>query len=435
MNSKIKKLSGLKRRLEVKVDSNDYNSSYSAKLKKIRSTAKLDGFRKGSAPDNVIIQKYGSSIHYEVLNELIQKTYPIEIKEQNINPASAPKIDIKSEDPKKGISYDAEFEVFPEIKPKLGMFKKYEETTIEFNDQDVDFAIDDILDRYGVWKEVNRDVKKHDQVTIDFVGTIDSKEFEGSSSKNFPLVIGSNSMIPGFEEAIIGKKTDDEFSFNVIFPEDYFKKDLAGKETKFETKILKVEEKTKATIDSSLFSSLMMEEVKTPSEFRTEIVKRMEKEVEQQEKSLTKESIYKLILDINKFDIPQATLDEQMKSMRNDALARMGQKLDDAPEDLYPVETFCKDAEKRIKLDLLFSAFLKKYKLEVSESEIQEYLEKESKKYKEPEQYVNWAKNQQNTLENFKMIILEDKLIEKLKSELKSSDKVIKFKDLSNIQK
>ena len=435
MNSKIKKLSGLKRRLEVKVDSNDYNSSYSAKLKKIRSTAKLDGFRKGSAPDNVLIQKYGPSIHYEVLNELIQKTYPAEIKEQNINPASAPKIDIKSEDPKKGISYDAEFEVFPEIKPKLGMFKKYEETTIEFNDQDVDFAIDDILDRYGVWKEVNRDVKKHDQVTIDFVGTIDSKEFEGSSSKNFPLVIGSNSMIPGFEEAIIGKKTDDEFSFNVIFPEDYFKKDLAGKETKFETKILKVEEKTKATIDSSLFSSLMMEEVKTPSEFRTEIVKRMEKEVEQQEKSLTKESIYKLILDINKFDIPQATLDEQMKSMRNDALARMGQKLDDAPEDLYPVETFCKDAEKRIKLDLLFSAFLKKYKLEVSESEIQEYLEKESKKYKEPEQYVNWAKNQQNTLENFKMIILEDKLIEKLKSELKSSDKVIKFKDLSNIQK
>ena len=435
MNSKIKKLSGLKRRLEVKVDSNDYNSSYSAKLKKIRSTAKLDGFRKGSAPDNVIIQKYGSSIHYEVLNELIQKTYPIEIKEQNINPASAPKIDIKSEDPKKGIFYDAEFEVFPEIKPKLGMFKKYEETTIEFNDQDVDFAIDDILDRYGEWKEVNRDVKKHDQVTIDFVGTIDSIEFEGSSSKNFPLVIGSNSMIPGFEEAFIGKKTDDEFSFNAIFPEDYFKKDLAGKETKFETKILKVEEKTKATIDSSLFSSLMMEEVKTPSEFRTEIVKRMEKEVEQQEKSLTKESIYKLILDINKFDIPQATLDDQMKSMRSDALARMGQKLDDAPEDLYPVKTFSEDAEKRIKLDLLFSAFLKKYKLEVSESEIQEYLEKESKKYKEPEQYVNWAKNQQNTLENFKMIILEDKLIEKLKSELKSSDKVIKFKDLSNLQK
>ena len=196
-----------------------------------------------------------------------------------------------------------------------------------------------------------------------------------------------------------------------------------------------LEEKTKAKVDSALFSSLMMDEVKTPKEFRAEIVKRMEKEVEQQEKSLTKESIYKLILNVNKFDIPQATLDDQMKSMRNDALARMGQKLDDAPEDLYPEETFSEDAEKRIKLDLLFSAFLKKYKLEVSESEIQEYLKKESKKYKEPEQYVKWAKTQQNTLENFKMIILEDKLIEKLKSELKSSDKVIKFKDLSSLQK
>ena len=98
MSSKIKKLSGLKRKLEVKVDTDEYNSSYSAKLKKIRSTVKLDGFRKGSAPDNVLIQKYGPSIHYEILNELIQKTYPIELKAQNINPASAPKIDIKSED-------------------------------------------------------------------------------------------------------------------------------------------------------------------------------------------------------------------------------------------------------------------------------------------------------------------------------------------------
>ena len=435
MSSKIKKLTGLKRKLEVKIDTDEYNSSYSAKLKKIRSTVKLDGFRKGSAPDNVLIQKYGPSIHYEILNELIQKTYPIEIKAQSVNPASAPKIEIKSEDPKKGISYNAEFEVFPEIKPKLGMFKKYEETTISFNDKDVDFAIDDILDRYGEWKEVKRNVKEHDQATIDFVGTIDGEEFEGSSSKNFPLVIGSNSMIPGFEEAIIGKKIGDEFSINVTFPEDYFKKDLAGKATKFETKLLKVEEKIKAKVDSALFSSLMMDEVKTPKEFRAEIVKRMEKEVEQQEKSLTKESIYKLILDVNKFDIPQATLDDQMKSMRNDALARMGQKLDDAPEDLYSEETFREDAEKRIKLDLLFSAFLKKYELEVSESEIQEYLEKESKKYKEPEQYMNWAKTQQNTLENFKMIILEDKLIEKLKSELKSSDKVIKFKDLSSLQK
>ena len=119
MTSKLKKLKDLNRKLTVNVETKKYDEKYQAKLNKIKSTVKLDGFRKGKVPNDVLIQKYGPSIHYEVLNEVIQETYPLEIAEKEIKPASSPKISIDSEDPKKGIVYSAEFEVFPKFKPKL----------------------------------------------------------------------------------------------------------------------------------------------------------------------------------------------------------------------------------------------------------------------------------------------------------------------------
>ena len=130
MTSKLKKLKDLNRKLTVNVETKKYDEKYQAKLNKIRSTVKLDGFRKGKVPNDVLVQKYGPSIHYEVLNEVIQETYPLEIAEKEIKPASSPNISIDSEDPKKGIVYSAEFEVFPEFKPKLTRWKSFEESKI-----------------------------------------------------------------------------------------------------------------------------------------------------------------------------------------------------------------------------------------------------------------------------------------------------------------
>ena len=196
MTSKLKKLKDLNRKLTVNVETKKYDDKYQAKLNKIRSTVKLDGFRKGKVPNDVLVQKYGPSIHYEVLNEVIQETYPLEIAEKEIKPASSPNISIDSEDPKKGIVYSAEFEVFPEFKPKLTRWKSFEESKITVESDDIDLAVADILERYGTWKDVDRAALEKDQAIIDFTGTVDGEEFEGNSSKDFALIIGSKSMIP-----------------------------------------------------------------------------------------------------------------------------------------------------------------------------------------------------------------------------------------------
>ena len=269
---------------------------------------------------------------------------------------------------------------------------------------------------------------------IDFTGTVDGKEFEGNSSKEFALVIGSKSMIPGFEDAIIGKKINEEFNAEVKFPDDYFKSDLAGKNANFLIKVNKVQEKQNASINEELYKSLAMEEVKNEQDFKAEIENRMQQEVKQQEDSLTRESIYDLLLEVNKFSAPSSVVNEQATLMRKDSLMRMGQQADEAPEDLFPLDTFLENAEKRVKLDLLFSEFVKFFELEVNQERVDEFVEKEAEKYKDPDQFKTWIKSQPKQLDNYKMIILEELLIEKLKNELKSKVKEIKFKDLANIK-
>jgi trigger factor len=403
-----------------------------ASFQKLNLLQKLDGFRKGNVPDDVLKQRYGDSIHYEVLNELIQESYPKELQEQKIKPASSPAISIENEDAKKPISYSAIFEVFPEVKPKLSRWKSFEKSEITLDDSDVDLAINDILERYCEWQKVERAAEEKDQVVIDFEGKIDGEGFEGNESKDFKLILGSKSMIPGFEDNLLGKKSGENFSFKTHFPEDYFKQDLAGQETEFFIVVNEVQEMHKAKIDKDLFEKLAMEDVSDESSFRLEISKRMEGEIAQQEKSLTKESIYETLLQSNDFKVPNATVSEQAELMRKDSLMRMGQTVENAPEDLFPVDEFKENAEKRVRLDLLFSALLQKYELEVKEEDLNNFIDEEAEKYKDAEQFRSWIQSQPQQLDQYRMVILENLLIEKLDSALKSKVKVIKFSELAN---
>ena len=288
-------------------------------------------------------QRYGQSIHGEVVNELIQESYPKAISENKIRPASSPKVTIDSEEPKKPLTYSAIIEVFPEIKIKLSRWSNYEEFSIDIEDDDIDKAVADILRRYGEWKDVDRAAQLDDQVVIDFLGKIDGEDFEGNSAKDFKLILGSKSMIPGFEDSLIGKKPS-KFKINCKFPDDYFKKDLAGVYSEFEIDLKNVQEITEAKVDKDLFEKLQME-VKDLPEFTKEITKRMRNEVSIQEKELTKESIYENLLKTNPFKAPISTINEQADLMRKDALMRIGHTEENAGDDLFPLNTFIEKAE------------------------------------------------------------------------------------------
>ena len=430
MTSKLKKLKDLERKLTVSIPVDEYNSKFESKINKIRVEAKLDGFRKGKVPTDVLKQRYGASIHGDVVNELIQNSYPPALAENNLRPASPPTVDLESEDPTKPISYSATFEVFPDITPKLSRWTSYEEVTISIEEDDIDLAIKDIVKRYGDWEDVSRKSQKDDQVILDFTGTINGEEFEGNSAIDFKLVLGSNSMIPGFEDSIIGKKPS-EFSIKSTFPDDYFKKDLAGIEAEFKINLKIVQELSAAKVDEELFKKLEMD-VKDEAAFKEEITNRMKKEVALQEKDLTKESIYETLLKTNKISVPKVTVNEQADLMRKDALMRIGHTEENAGDDLFPIDSFMENAAKRVKLDLLFSELIKHFEITVTKENVDAYIERESTKYKDSEQFKQWVENQPQQQDQFKMIVLEEQLVEKLENALKSKGKVIKFSELSN---
>ena len=430
MTSKLKKLKDLERKLTVSVPVEEYDSKFKSKINNIKGQAKLDGFRKGKVPNDVLEQRYGPSIHADVVNELIQKSYPEALKENNIRPASAPEVALESEDPKKPISYSATFEIFPEISPKLSSWTKYENISISIEDEDIDLAIKDIVKRYGEWEDVTRKSQKDDQVIIDFTGMINGEEFEGNSSVDFKLVLGSNSMIPGFEDSIVGKEPS-EFKITSKFPDDYFKKDLAGVEAEFNINLKTVQELKVAKVDEELFSKLDME-VKDEDEFKAEISNRMKKEVETQEKDLTKESMYETLLKTNSFSVPKVTVKEQADLMRKDALMRIGHSEENAGDDLFPVDSFVENAEKRVKLDLLFAELVNHFELTVDKDKLDVFIDKEATKYKDADQFKQWIAGQPQQLEQFRMMALEEQLVENLENALKSKDKVIRFSELAN---
>tara|TARA_Y100000768_G_scaffold384778_1_gene369484 strand:+ start:2947 stop:4248 length:1302 start_codon:yes stop_codon:yes gene_type:complete len=432
MKVTVKKLKDLERKMTISIPVDEYEIKFNSKIKNIKTKAKIDGFRKGNVPDDVLEQKYGQSIHAEVVNELIQESYPKAISENNIRPASSPQVSIDMEDPKKPLTYSATIEVFPEIKPKFSRWNNYEEFNIEIEDTDIDKAIADIFKRYGDWKDVDREARLDDQVVIDFLGKIDGNEFEGNSAQDFKLILGSKSMIPGFEDNIIGKKPS-KFTIDCTFPDDYFKKDLAGVNAQFEINLKNVQQIIEAKADKDLYEKLQME-VKNQSEFTEEITKRMKNEVGVQEKELTKESIYETLLKTNSFKAPTATVNEQADLMRKDALMRIGHTEDNAGDDLFPLDTFLEKAEKRVRLDLLFAELIKHFEIKVEKKQIDDFIEEESKRYKDPEQYKKWISGQPQQLEQFKMVVLEEQLVEKLENVLKSKKKVIKFSELANRQ-
>ena len=430
MKVSVKKLKDLERKVTVSVPVEDYQEKFNTKIKNIKTKAKIDGFRKGNVPNDVLEQRYGSSIHAEVVNELIQDSYPKAISENNVRPASSPQVTIDSEDPKKPLTYSAVIEVFPDIKPKFSRWTNYEEFSIQIEDSDVDLAIEDIKKRYGEWKDVDRASKTDDQVVIDFLGKINGEEFEGNSATDFKLILGSKSMIPGFEDQLVDKKPS-TFSIKCTFPDDYFKKDLANVDAEFEINLKKVQEITQAKIDKELFEKLQMD-IEDKSKFKDEIVNRMENEVKIQEKELSKESMYEALLKMNKFSAPKSTVNEQADLMRKDALMRIGHTEENAGEDLFPIDTFMEKAEKRVRLDLLFAELVRHFDIKVEKTDIDDFIENESLRYKDPEQYKKWIAGQPQQLEQFRMIVLEEQLVEKLKNALKSKKKVIKFSELAN---
>lgn len=403
---------------EVKLSFEIEAEKFEDAMKKVYAkTAKyftIPGFRKGKAPMAIVERTYGSSIFYEdTFNELVPDIYDEAIKENKIEAVSRPQINISQMEKGKDLKFTAIVQIKPEV--KLGKYKGIELKKIEYtvSDKDVEHELGHMAEHNARLVTVDdRQVEKGDITIIDFVGSIDGVAFEGGTATNQELEIGSNKFIPGFEDQIIGMKVNEEKDINVTFPEDYFSKDLAGKEATFKVTLHEIKKKELPKIDDDFAKDVS--EFDTLADLKADIKSKMEKENEERAKYESEEAAIEAVCKDVEVDIPSGMIETEIDNMVKDIenkLSYQGLTLDQylkltnkTMENLR--KEFDEQANKAVKSRLVLEAIIKAEDIKPDDKEVEEKVKEMAKNYGRPEDEL--LKN-----EGFKNYIIDNMKYEK----------------------
>ena len=376
-------------KLTFTVPASRFEEAIQEVFKKSAKYFNIPGFRKGKAPFKIVERYYGDSIFYEdAFNELAPVVYDEEIKENKIEVASRPQVDVVQMEKGKDLIFTAIVATKPEV--KLGKYKEIPLKKIEYKvtDEDIDHEINHMAEHNSRMVTVeDREVKDKDIVTIDFEGFTDGKPFEGGKAENHELTIGSKTFISGFEDQIIGMKIGEEKDIKVTFPKDYFSKDLAGKEATFHVVLHGIKEKQLPTIDDEFAKDVS--EFDTLKELKASIKEKLEKENEEKVKYETQDAAVKTVCDNTEIDIPSGMIDSEIDNMVNDMRSRLqyqGLTLDNYLKMVGKTEQeFRKDYEEQakeaVKSRLVIEAIVKAEKIEASDEDVKAKIEEMAKNY------------------------------------------------------
>ena len=411
-----------------------FENMLNQKLEQIQKEAKIQGFRPGHAPLTLIKAKYESSVKGEVLDTLIQEKTTAELKEKDIRPAVRPELKLEDFEEGKDIKWTITVEALPkiEVKPfdKISLEKMVAHPT--------DTEINEALDKLAAAKrktqkvEASRKTKKGDIVVIDFVGSIDGKEFKGGNGKDYYLDLGSNTFIPGFEDQLIGKNIGDKVDVNVTFPETYHAKDLAGKKALFKVDLKELRELVKPAFDDEFAKEFGM---KTFEEFKKAVSDELQKEYDKVTRIHQKRALLDALAAQYDFEIPVSMVDSEFQAIWNQfEEAKKNNQLDE-DEKKKSEDTLKKEyrsiAERRVRLGLLLAEVANQHNVTVGKEELSKALMAEARRYPGQEKMVieYYQKNPQ-ALDMIKAPLFEEKVVDYVLTKAKVSEKKVSAKEL-----
>ncbi len=429
MQVTVETTEGLERHLTITVPADNIEKAVTAELNKIAKTRRFDGFRKGKVPLKMVSRMYGKAVRQDILGEVMQRHFIEAIIKEKINPAGAPTFaPIKAEEGQ-DLIFKATFEVYPEIVLKDLETISVEKPTAEVKDEDVLEMLETLRKQQANWTEVDAAAEATSRVVMDFLGTIDGEAFEGGKAENFPLAMGQNRMIPGFEDGILGKKAGDEFTIEVAFPEDYHAENLKGKAAQFEIKLHKVEAQELPELNEEFISRFGIAE-NTIDGLKAEVRKNMERELKQVIKNRIKEQVINGLVETNAFDVPSALIDQEVNVLRQQAAQRFGGDMKNTPE--LPRELFEEQAKRRVMVGLLLGEVIKTHELKVDEERVTALITEMSSAYEDPNEVVEYYQKDQRLMENMRNLALEEQAIEAVLEKAVVSQKEHKFTELMN---
>ncbi len=413
--------------MTISVPSETFEGQVTERLGKAAGQIRLPGFRPGKVPMKVVKRRYGAGVRQEVLGEIIQSSFYEAATQEQLKPAGGPAIEAKVDEEGKDFEYVATFEVYPEI--ELADFSAVEinKQVAEIEDADVDTMIDALRKQQAEWSVAERAAQDGDRVNIDFEGFLDGEAFEGGKADGHELVLGSGTMIPGFEAGLEGASAGEEKELNLAFPEGYHAENLAGKEVVFKVKVNSVSASELPELNEAFFAKFGMQD-KDLDGFKAEIRRNMQRELKQALQGKVKQQVLDALVEKNDVAAPKALVDGEVDRLREQAVQQFGGGANLDPKTL-PAELFTAQAEKRVLIGLLVGEVIRANELKTDADRVRAMIEEMAESYEEPQQVVDYYYGNQEMLSQVQALVLEEQVVDLLLGQATVAEEKVSYEE------
>jgi trigger factor len=428
----VETLDKLERKITLTLPVAAIQSEVDSRLKRMARTVKMDGFRPGKVPMNVVAQRYGYSVHYEVLNDKVGEAFSQAANEAKLRVAGQPRITEKEGSPEGQVAFDAVFEVFPEVKIGELTGAEVEKLTAEVSAAAIDKTLDILRKQRRTFAQRAHDAAAQDgdRVTVDFEGKIDGEPFAGGKAEDYQFLVGEGQMLKEFEVAVRGMKAGESKTFQLAFPADYHGKDVAGKTADFMVTVKKIEAAHLPEVNDALAKSLGIAEA-TVDALRADIRKNLEREVKSRLMSRNKQAVMDALVAKAELDLPKSSVQAEVDRMIEGARAELKQRgIKDAEKAPIPDDIFRPQAERRVRLGLVVAELVRANNLHAAPEAIKAHIEELASSYEKPADVVRWYFGDNRRLAEVEAVVIENNVTDFVLSKAKVTEKAISFDEL-----
>ena len=427
MQVSIESSTGLERQLKIGVPADRIENEVTQRLQKATKTVSIKGFRKGKVPLKVVKQQFGKGVRQEVIGEIVNSSFYEAISQEKLQPVGQPRIDDINDSEGQDLEYLAVFEVYPEI--ALADLAKVAVTrpVTDLSDADVDKMIDVLRNQQATFEASDKPAVEGDQVNIDYVGTKGGEEFAGGKAEGQDLVLGSNSMIPGFEDGLMGVSAGDEKVLKLKFPKDYHAEELKGAKVEFAVVVNSVSSKQLPEMDDEFFK-LYGVSGGGEEKFREDVRNNMERELRNAIRNKIKNRVMSQLFDLNQVELPSALVANEITQLKQQMVQQFGggQQID---LNMLPDDMFRDKAERRAALGVIVSEIVKVEEITPDEDSVRERINEIASTYEQPKEVVDYYYSQQELLSSVEGVVLEDQVTELVLSKAKVTDEECSYED------
>jgi len=425
MQVNVEASEGLLRRLSIEVPAAEVDDEVERRLKDMSRRVRLDGFRPGKAPMNIVRKRYHDQVRDEVVSDVLGRSYGQAVQEQSLRPAGSPQIESINSVPGENLSFVAAVEVYPEF--EIGDLSKVEveRPVAEVSDEDIDEMIETLRKQRGEWKAVRHKARKDEKVTINFEGRLDGEVFEGGSGEGMEVLLGEGRMLKDFEKGLMGIKKDEEREIEVSFPEDYHAEHLKGKTAVFSVTCTAVEELVLPEVDDTFAEAFGADSV---AALREDVKANMERELRQAIRRQLKNRVLEGLAQVTELDVPTALVEEESRRVRDNFVQQqMGGNADASQLD---ASLFRDEAERRVRLGLIVAELVKKEDIQADPARVEAFIDDIAAAYDEPEQVKQYYQSNQELMMNVRTVVIEDQVVDHVLEKANVTDKQASFKDI-----